>query len=104
MNPIKFIGCNKLLVAPDSPNPIDDLPIFSDGNACVSVWALTEEDIARIVSNKYVVVTVLASDTQPPISLEAGTVPLEDVVKPEKDKPDVSNIIIGGDKFNPNNS
>lgn len=75
MKPIEFKEQNKILGAPlgMTSDECGLLPVFTDGNECVSVWELSEDDLKKIIETKCIYVGVLSGETQPPIFISVET-------------------------------
>lgn len=68
MKPVHFKEANALLCAPKGMEDCLELPIYSDGVACVSCWELTNDDLMKICEENMIWIKVYASpDNQPPI-------------------------------------
>lgn len=70
---IDFPERNRLLGKPE--NMTDEecgtLPVFTDGQVCISKWELNEADIKHILEKGFVWLRVLSGETQPPVCIEA---------------------------------
>jgi hypothetical protein len=62
MKPIEFIEQNKTLGKPESMTDEEcgSLPVFSDGNQCISCWQLTDEEIEKIKETKCIWLGVMS--------------------------------------------
>lgn len=71
MTPTGFKECNKVLGAPQgmTSEEVMNLPIFTDGKSCTSVWELNDEDLAEIIKTKKIALTIYSGATQPPVAL-----------------------------------
>jgi len=71
MNPIEFNEQNKVLLKPESMTDEEckSLPVFSNGDECVSCWQLSDEEIEKLKETKCVWLGVLSGSTQPPVFL-----------------------------------
>ena len=72
MRPVDFEESNKNLAPPsDLPEGVEcgSLPIWTDGQQCVSVWELEGDEIVKLCESGRVYVTVLSGKTQPPLEL-----------------------------------
>ena len=71
--PVPFRESNRTLTAPPGPEYSDvcELPIFCNGQVCISKWRLTEAEIAEIIRTKHVWIHVWSGETQPPIAVGA---------------------------------
>ena len=81
----QFQGQNRLLNPPQSWDEKGNgecvgLPIFTDGQSCVSVWQPTAEEIELISSGKPICVRVFSGSVQPPISVG---VTAENIILPD---------------------
>lgn len=79
MNPTNFEGANSVLKSPegwpeDEHGECLDLPVFTDGTRCVSVWVPTDEERKVLAEGGVVAVTVFSGASQPPIAVGVGTV------------------------------
>jgi hypothetical protein len=45
---------------------MEPLPVYTDGHACVSVWELTDEDIALIIKTRRIELLVCTSPLKHP--------------------------------------
>ena len=74
---IEFPEQTKLLGKPK--NMTDEecgtLPVFCDGQQCISKWELNEDDKKHIVEKGYIWLSVLSGQTQPPVKIEAIETP-----------------------------
>lgn len=53
---------------------VADLPVYTDGAACVSVWEPTEEEIKDILKNKKIYVTIFHPPFKfPPVGLSTDS-------------------------------
>lgn len=82
MTPTNFLGSNRVLCPPAEHDavcvPIAPLPIWTDGEVCVSSWKLTlRERIAALVFGR-VWLWVASGMTQPPVALSAERTPFSD--------------------------
>lgn len=73
MEPIKFKQANKELLKPQSmtDEQCGSLPIFTDGNECISLWKMTWKERLSALLFGRVWVWVVSGRTQPPIALWA---------------------------------
>jgi hypothetical protein len=79
--PADFEGSNLLLLSPHpGETNISELPVFTNGLCCVSVWKLTQDEIAEVVRTGRIYVAVLSGRTQPPIKLGSEAVIRELIV------------------------
>ena len=67
--PVDWYGANKILKAPQgvTEEPVQDLPIFSNGVVCVSRWQLSEKALKEINETGCIFVSCYSGQTQPPI-------------------------------------
>ena len=72
MKPKKFKEQNKVLIKPDSMTNQEcgSLPIYTNGEQCISCWELSDDDIMDIVKYKKIWVGVYSGENQPPIWLD----------------------------------
>ena len=84
MKPIEFKYANWRLDPPEGKKysenvtGIDPLPVWTDGEQCVSCWKMTaRERLAALLFGR-VWVAVLSGSTQPPIYIEASRAYLKD--------------------------
>ena len=70
---VDFPERNKLLGKPE--NMTDEecgtLPVFCDGEQCISKWVFDKEDIEHINKYGYIWLRVLSGATQPPVLIQA---------------------------------
>ena len=85
MKPTGFKYANRELQPPEGATyseniaSIDPLPIWTDGEQCVSCWKMTvRERLAALLFGR-VWLSVLSGSTQPPVYAEASRVYLEEV-------------------------
>lgn len=72
MKCVDFPQSNKDLAPPsDLPEGVEcgTLPVFTDGEECISVWELEGDDLIKVLESGRVFVRVLSGKTQPPIEL-----------------------------------
>ena len=73
MKPIEFPEQTKVLRKPD--NMTDEkcisLPVFCNGEECISKWELNEADKKHIAEKGYIWLRVWGGQTQPPFCVEA---------------------------------
>lgn len=72
MVPIEFPEQNGCLGKPESMSDEEctPLPVYRDGNQCVSCWQLSDEEIIRLIQNDgKIYLCVLSGITQPPVWL-----------------------------------
>lgn len=70
MKPIAFPQSNKTLLPPQGmEEECGDLPVYTNGRMCVSLWELTEEEKKELAENGRIWVFVVSGQTQPPIAL-----------------------------------
>jgi len=68
MKPVTFNGINTTLRG--NGDTIADLPVYTDGLACVSAWELSDEEIAYLVKHRKVYLTVFHPPNKfPPVGL-----------------------------------
>ena len=100
----QFPEANKVLKADEC----NDLPVFSDGQQCISCWQPSKDDIARIVEGGPVWLHVLSGVTQPPVLLSTEYPfqisfnsspgdPIRNLVKPESTGLQATAFEIGDD-------
>lgn len=69
MKPTKFPQANRNLGAPRGMPDVRDLPVWSDGNECVSCWKMTwRERFSALIFGR-VWLRVRFGATQPPVAL-----------------------------------
>lgn len=84
MKPIQFKYANWRLDAPageysENVAGIDPLPVWTDGEQCVSCWRLSwRERLAALLFGR-VWLSVLGGSTQPPVCIEASRTYLKEV-------------------------
>lgn len=67
-HPFHFEGANKVLGAPSGQEDrCTSLPVFSNGNCCVSCWQLSSEEIAEVARTGKIYLSVWFGQTQPPV-------------------------------------
>lgn len=73
MTPISFPQSNKDLIKPDSMTDKEcgTLPVFTNGNQCISCWSLSDDDIERIKRTGRVWLSVHSGPTQPPVMVSS---------------------------------
>lgn len=71
MNPASFPESNRTLTAPSSmtSEQCADLPIWTDGNQCISCWKPTWKERLSILFFGRVWLTVVFGGSQPPVAL-----------------------------------
>lgn len=74
MTPINFREANKLL---NKPTGMTDeecslLPVFSDGEQCISCWKMTRKQRISALLHGKVWLSVLSGGTQPPVWLDCA--------------------------------
>lgn len=70
MKPIAFPEANKTLTAPPGlEETVVPLPVFTDGNQCISCWQPDEEERTLIAMGANIWMHVLAGESQPPIGV-----------------------------------
>ncbi len=69
MQPINFVGVNKVLSKPRSmtDGQCGSLPVYSNGQMCVSCWELNDQEIEAVVKTRILYIGVFSGQTQPPI-------------------------------------
>lgn len=88
MKPTLFPQANKVLTPPDQKysanvSGVSALPIWSDGEQCVSCWELSLWDRLRVLIFGRIWASVLSGHTQPPIALSVQRKYFKDAPKPE---------------------
>jgi len=73
MDAINFKESTRRLTAPSNMTKEEcrSLPVFSDGEVCISKWKLTWRERIHCLFHGYVWVRILSGNTQPPIALNA---------------------------------
>lgn len=71
MEPVHFPQVNRVLGKPAgmSDEECQPLPVFTDGQRCVSCYQLTDEDVADLVKTRRLWLHVWSGSTQPPVAL-----------------------------------
>jgi len=69
MDPVNFPQANKTLTAPGSMPECGELPVFTDGKVCVSVWQLSFIERLRLIWYGRLWLFVWSGETQPPIGM-----------------------------------
>jgi hypothetical protein len=69
MKPIEFKEMNVILKKPDSMTDEEcgSLPVYCDGESCISCWELSDEDIEKLIKTRKLWFRVFSGITQPPI-------------------------------------
>lgn len=84
MNPVKFEGCNKTYVAPDSmKDSCRDLHVQIGEGRVVSCWEFTDDELAEINQTKRIYICV-NGEVQPPM-FPATYNPLTDILSVSED-------------------
>lgn len=66
--PIRFKGCNKVLLAPKGEEyRTSDLHTFNNGNVTVSAWQLSPEELADVIATGTVFLSVFYGPSSPPV-------------------------------------
>lgn len=65
MKPIPFEGVNCTLIAPGC----DDLPVMRTGEAIISTWELSPDEVAKLYRGGKIRLAIMRRDTQPPVAL-----------------------------------
>lgn len=75
MKPIEFKEQNKILLKPEgmSDEECGMLPIFTNGQECISCWQLSDEEIEKLKETKCIWLGLIAGGTQPPAFLTVET-------------------------------
>ena len=73
MNPVPFPQANRNLTAPAgmTREECGDLPTFTDGRHCISLWGLSWRERLRVLFTGRVWLWVWSGHTQPPVALSA---------------------------------
>jgi len=77
MKPVAFKGGTTTLLAPkgrqysENVAGIDPLPVWTDGEQCVSCWKMSLRERLHILFRGYIWLAVLSGSSQPPVALEA---------------------------------
>jgi len=71
MEPINFDEMNHKLLKPDNmtDEECSSLPIYTNGEVCVSKWKMTFKERLHCLFRGFVWVSVLSGVSQPPISI-----------------------------------
>lgn len=80
--PVEFPGWNRNLLSPKGMDNCEDLPVFTDGTTCISVWKCSILHRLRILFGGTIVLWIRSGHTQPPVRLDTKI----DVVVPEEEK------------------
>lgn len=73
MEPDKFPQANKNLLKPEGmTEECGDLPVFTDGNQCISLWSMTWRERLSALFFGRVWLFVHSGQTQPPVGLMAS--------------------------------
>lgn len=98
MKPVYFKDVNSVLGAPnttDNNTPeCEKLPVHTDGECCISLWELDDDDLAAIAESKAIFLTVMSGRTQHPVSLSVmpNAVDLEEYKQPNIEENEEPNI------------
>lgn len=67
-----------------SGSGLDPLPVYTDGQTCVSVWNLTQEDIDRMIKErKFYLMVRIPPDFHPPVHISSeNLIPDNPFIKP----------------------
>jgi len=73
MKSIKFPEQTKVLGKPENmtDEECSSLPVFCDGEQCISKWELNEEDKKHIAEKGFIWLRIWSGNTQSPVCLEA---------------------------------
>lgn len=71
MKPMSFDEVTKTLQYTDEKGESRPLPVFSDGEQCISCWELTIDDLIEINLTKRIFVGVSSGQSQPPMFVSA---------------------------------
>ncbi|MFA6714991.1 MAG: hypothetical protein WCS27_06420 [Victivallaceae bacterium] len=73
MIPVDFKERNRTLVKPDSMTDEEciSLPVFTNGQVCVSCWEMSEEEKQELLKTGKVWLSVWSGATQPPVCVTA---------------------------------
>jgi len=70
--PVEFEEMNGVRTAPKGrEGEVLPLPVWTDGNICVSCWQLDEDETDRIAAEGRVWLRVMSGSTQPPVAISA---------------------------------
>jgi hypothetical protein len=74
MHPVKFSHSNRILLKPDTMTDEEcgTLPVFSDGQICISCWVLTDSDKHKLLKSNKLWLQVNSGETQPPVNLSVN--------------------------------
>lgn len=66
--PVEFDGVNSRLGPPKGMDELEvqTLPVFSNGQVCISCWELSDEELAYVIATRRVYLSVMFGSTQPP--------------------------------------
>ena len=68
--PVDFPESTLELKAPHGMEGCGSLPVFTDGQKCISCWELTDADLERLQDSRQVWIWVYSGQTQPPIAVD----------------------------------
>ena len=70
---VEFLEQTKLLGPPRGVSNKDcgTLPVFCDGQQCISKWELNEEEKKHVAEKGYIWLRIWAGNSQPPVMIEA---------------------------------
>lgn len=70
MKPIKFIQANKVLQKPATMEDCEPLPVYSNGDYCLSLWRMSWRERFSALFFGRVWLFVLSGQTQPPVDVQ----------------------------------
>ncbi|RYC66328.1 hypothetical protein [Spirosoma sordidisoli] len=71
MRIVQFNEANRVLSAPPSSPEVQPLPVFTDGDVCISCWEPSPEELATINQTGRIWLMVVSGQTQPPVAVMA---------------------------------
>lgn len=71
MNPVENEFVNATLGAPLDNSSVIPLPVWTDGQQCVSEWKLTLRERIKVLLFGRIWLAVLSGKTQPPVAIVA---------------------------------
>lgn len=75
LTPVYFPEANRGLNPPKEANGryhIKSLPVYTDGEVCVSRWRLTLRQRLKVLFTGHIWLEIISGHTQPPVSLDCS--------------------------------
>lgn len=92
MTPKNFKQANRILKGPDGSD-IQDLPSYTDGQQCISCWALTWRERLTLLLTGRVWLYVMSGHTQPPVCVSAEEPVWSEPTRLNQAEADVRNLV-----------